>query len=43
MVEETLKLIERRSAAEDNSTGVSVVVPAEFIERASTGVSASAA
>jgi DNA-binding LacI/PurR family transcriptional regulator len=42
MVEETLKLIERRSAAEDNSTDVSVVLPPEFIERASTGVGARA-
>ena len=37
MVEETLKIIERRSAAEAASTGVSVVVPPEFIERATTG------
>ena len=36
MVEEDVKLIERRSAAEDASTGVSVVVPPEFIEPART-------
>jgi DNA-binding LacI/PurR family transcriptional regulator len=39
MVEETLKLIEHEPDAEASSTGVSVVVPAELVERATTTIS----
>lgn len=42
MVEETMKLIEHKTAAEASSTGVSIVVPAELVERATTRVSAQA-
>jgi DNA-binding LacI/PurR family transcriptional regulator len=42
MVEETLKLIEHKTDAVASSTGVSVVVPADLVERATTGVGARA-